>query len=599
MFHSIRWRIAIPFVLLLLVTMVAFGGYLVTYVRQTYLESLEEKQAIEAKLVADQMGARVAGGASPEEMDALARHWADLLGARVTLIGVDGVVLGESHEDRRQMDNHADRIEFQLAMQTGQGSAIRYSLTTGYDMLYTAVVSQVNGKKVGAARVALPLSDVEAHLEHIRRTLLGTTLLATLIAVAIAILIAEGTTRPLRDLSAAARRLSAGELQRVTTASTQDEVGVLARSFNSMAAQLHAQLQALKTESEKLSAVLQQMTDGVAIVDQSGRIQLFNPAAGRMFGVQEAQARLHSLAEVVRNHEIVELWQRCRETGEIQEVNLELGLKRLSIQGVAIPLGEALPGSTLLLFQDVTRLRQLEIVRRDFVSNISHELRTPLASLKALAETLQETIISDPPAAQRFVQHMETEIDALSLMVSELLELQRIESGRAPLQFQPTAPCSFLNSAAERIRLQAERAGLRLVLECPEDLPPVLVDPPRIEQVVVNLLHNAIKFTPAGGQITISARLRQNGETGLGILFSIQDTGMGISADDLPRIFERFYKADRARSGGGAGLGLAIARHLVETHGGKIWAESVIDQGSTFYFLLPVFPGSPEGSPTL
>jgi two-component system phosphate regulon sensor histidine kinase PhoR len=230
-------------------------------------------------------------------------------------------------------------------------------------------------------------------------------------------------------------------------------------------------------------------------------------------------------------------------------------------------------------------------MRRDFVSNISHELRTPLASLKALAETLQETITDDPPAAQRFVQHVETEVDSLSLMVSELLELQRIESGRVPLQFKETYPRSILNSAAERIRLQAERASLELAIDCPQDLPAVLVDPPRIEQVLVNLLHNAIKFTPQGGMVTLSARLRQNGAAGPDVLFSIQDTGVDISTDDLPRIFERFYKADRSRSGGGTGLGLAIARHLVEAHGGKIWAESVVNQGSTFYFYLPVFSG--------
>jgi two-component system phosphate regulon sensor histidine kinase PhoR len=268
-----------------------------------------------------------------------------------------------------------------------------------------------------------------------------------------------------------------------------------------------------------------------------------------------------------------------------------LGLKRLSIQGVAIPLGKALPGSTLLLFQDVTRLRQLETVRRDFVSNISHELRTPLASLKALAETLQDSITDDPPAARRFVQHMETEVDSLSLMVSELLELVRIESGRAPLQFKSTSPHEILSSAAERLRLQAERASLDLSIDCPDDLPAVLADPLRIEQVVVNLLHNAIKFTPQGGKISLAAHLAQNGGSGPNILFSVEDSGVGISADDLPRIFERFYKADRARSGGGTGLGLAIARHLVEAHGGKIWAESIENKGSTFYFNLPVFSG--------
>jgi two-component system phosphate regulon sensor histidine kinase PhoR len=330
------------------------------------------------------------------------------------------------------------------------------------------------------------------------------------------------------------------------------------------------------------------MTDGVVIVDADGQVQLLNPTTERMFGVIEASAMGHSLAEVLRHHQLVELWQRCLDTGELQEINLELGLKRLSIQSAAIPLGQALPGSTLLIFHDVTRLRQLETIRRDFISNISHELRTPLASLKALAETVQETISDDPPAAKRFVLRMETEVDALSLMVSELLELNRIESGRVPLQFKPVAPEAILSSAVERLRLQAVRANLQIEVDCPQNLPHVLADPPRIEQVVVNLLHNAIKFTPPGGVIRLAAGQDQTAEPAQRIIFSVQDTGIGISADDLPRIFERFFKADRARSGGGTGLGLAISRHLVEAHGGKIWVESDEGKGSTFYFTLPV-----------
>jgi two-component system phosphate regulon sensor histidine kinase PhoR len=331
------------------------------------------------------------------------------------------------------------------------------------------------------------------------------------------------------------------------------------------------------------------MTDGVLIVDEHGRVQLVNPTAERMFGIKASEVLGHSLAEVLRYHQFIELWQRCREVGELQETSLDLGFNRLSVQGVAIPLGESLPGHILLLFQDVTRLRQLETVRRDFVSNISHELRTPLASLKALTETLQESALDDPPAARRFLQRMETEVDSLSLMVSELIELVRIESGRVPLQLKPTSPLDILKSARERLVLQAERAGLTISLDCPADLPAIMADPPRIEQVVVNLLHNAIKFTPSGGQIHMAAKPGDVNDMVKSVTFSVQDTGVGISTIDLPRIFERFYKADRARSGGGTGLGLAIARHTVEAHGGRIWAESIEGQGSTFAFSLPVY----------
>jgi two-component system phosphate regulon sensor histidine kinase PhoR len=356
-----------------------------------------------------------------------------------------------------------------------------------------------------------------------------------------------------------------------------------------MTARLSAQINALTLESSKLNAVLQEMTDGVVIVDRDGLIQLINPAAEKMFTAQVDKTLGRSLAEILRHYQIVELWQKCLETGETQVVTLDLGIARLYLQGIATPLGAAMPGSTLLLFQDLTKLRHLETVRRDFISNISHELRTPLASLKALTETLQDSIVHDPDASPKFLERMETEVDSLSLMVAELVELSRIESGKVPLHFAATQPRAILESAYQRLHLQAERADLVITLDCPPDLPLVLVDQERIEQVVMNLLHNAIKFTPAGGSISLSASLGQAGTDQAMVVFSIRDSGVGIHPDDLPRIFERFYKADRARSGGGTGLGLAIARHLVEAHAGKIWAESVLDQGSTFYFSVPVY----------
>jgi two-component system phosphate regulon sensor histidine kinase PhoR len=288
------------------------------------------------------------------------------------------------------------------------------------------------------------------------------------------------------------------------------------------------------------------------------------------------------LIEVVRHHQPVEMWQRCRDTGKTQSVEFEVS-NRLSLQGIATSLSPAISGSSLLLFQDVTRQRQIETMRRDFISNVSHELRTPLAALKALTETLQSGALEDPPAAHRFLEQMETEVDSLSLMVNELLELSRIESGRVPLNLASTRPIDIVNPAYERLSLQAERAGISMTIECPDDLPPVLADVVRVQQVVVNLLHNAIKFTSSGGQVAV--RVEQKDRA---IRFTVGDTGVGIAAEDLPRIFERFYKVDRSRATSGTGLGLAIARHLVEAHGGRIWVESEVGKGSTFYFTIPI-----------
>jgi len=222
-------------------------------------------------------------------------------------------------------------------------------------------------------------------------------------------------------------------------------------------------------------------------------------------------------------------------------------------------------------------------VRRDFISNLSHELRTPLASLKALAETLQDGALDDPPAARRFIDQIQIEVDALTQMVTELLELSKIESGRLSLDLAPAAACDLLDSASRRMQLQAERAGLNLRVECVDDLPKVKIDSQRLEQVLVNLIHNAVKFTRSGGEVVLFA------EAGIGeVRFAVRDSGIGIPADDVTRIFERFYRVDKSRTGSGTGLGLSIAKHIVEAHNGKIWAESVEGRGSTFYFSIPV-----------
>jgi two-component system phosphate regulon sensor histidine kinase PhoR len=323
------------------------------------------------------------------------------------------------------------------------------------------------------------------------------------------------------------------------------------------------------------------MTDGVIITDSNGRVKLLNPAAERIFQIKQNNSLDRSIIEVIRYHQLVEIW-RAANDGDRQSTMLEIGPQHLFLQAVGIPLKASLPGSTMLLIQDLTQLRRLETVRRDFISNVSHELRTPLASLKALAETLQEGALDDPPAARRFILRMETEIDNLTQLVNELLELSRIESGKVPFSFHRVQPCDLLQTPYERMVLQAERAGLKLTMNCQPNLPPVFADPDRITQVLINLIHNAIKFTPPDGEISLNAY--QDGEQ---IVFFVRDTGVGIARKDLGRIFERFYKADRSRTGGGTGLGLSIARHMIESHGGYIWAESEEGVGSTFYFTLP------------
>jgi two-component system phosphate regulon sensor histidine kinase PhoR len=344
----------------------------------------------------------------------------------------------------------------------------------------------------------------------------------------------------------------------------------------------HRQQENIQSEKAIFTSILGSMNDGILVVDEENNVTLINQAAGLIFNVTREGALGHSLVEVIRHFKMNELLEKTRESGMPQIDSFETTPEKTYIRCIATPLKEELPGSILFLMQDLTRIRQLEIIRRDFVSNVSHELRTPLTSLKLITETLQDGMFDDPQQAAKFLDRMSGEIDNLSQMVEELLELSRIESGRVPLEKRWVKPQELLAAACERMTLQAERAGLTCGLTCPPGLPSIFVDKPRLESVLVNLLHNAIKFTRPGGSIELSAYQQLNT-----IVFSVKDTGIGILPKDLARVFERFYKSDRSRSERGTGLGLSIARHLVEAHGGKIWAESEVNQGSTFSFSIP------------
>jgi len=585
LFRSIRWRIAIPYALLILVSMLGLSVYLSYRLRNARLNELEQQLLTDARLMADGIARTLCEQNGVDDLDTLAKHWSGLLDRRVTIIGSDGTVLGESDEDRATMDNHLTRPEVQQAVRTGTGSSIRYSRTVRYDMLYAAVPVKdpSTDELVGIVRVALPLNEIETEIGQLRGMVITATVIAIFVAVLLAVVIAERTAGPVRRLTRVAERMAAGDLSARLAPTTRDEVGHLTQAFNHMSEELRDKVSRLAQERGRLAAVLAKMADGVLITDDGGRVQLINPAAAGLLGVEEPKALGYSFAQVVRHHQLVELRERCAEQGEEQVAAVEFGRAGRYLQVIITPFEDADTRGFLVIIQDLTRMRRLETVRRDFISNISHELRTPLAGLKALVDTLRDGALNDPPAARHFLDRMDAEVDALTQIVQELLQLSRVESGQAPLRLAPTRVSDVLTRPIDRLRPQAERAELGISVDVPPSIPRVLADEERVQQVVTNLVHNAIKFTPKGGTITISAQAR-DGE----VLFSVKDTGVGIAADDLERIFERFFKADRARSGGGTGLGLAIAKHVVQGHGGRIWAESVEGHGSTFFFTLPL-----------
>ncbi|OGO35598.1 MAG: hypothetical protein A2147_02155 [Chloroflexi bacterium RBG_16_57_8] len=414
--------------------------------------------------------------------------------------------------------------------------------------------------------------------------------LATFLIVAAVGLISRMITRPVRQMTAAALRIASGEFGEQVRIQTHDQLGQLGRAFNEMSANLKRTMATLSGEKAKLVTVLDNITSGIVMTDDQGNVVLANGAAGRLYGFREAEATGRSLIEVVHDHEIESLRRECLTAGRTQSTQVESAGGRF-LRAIAVPLTAGRPVGALIILQDLTELRSLQIMRREFVGNVSHELRTPLAAIRAIVETLQNGAIDDKPVAVDFLSKVETEVDGMTQMVNELIELSRVETGKATLDLRTGDLNQVVREVVGRLSPQAERAGVALSVDLSHESPFVAMDRDRIHQVVANIVHNAIKFTPPGGKVTVYSRPEADSVT-----VSVADTGLGISKQDLPHIFERFFKADRSRSSGGSGLGLAIAKHIVKAHHGSIWVQSEEGKGSTFSFRLPLEDRRETGS---
>lgn len=506
---------------------------------------------------------------------------------RVTIIDPDGKVLVDSHEDPAVMENHKNRPELVTAMRTGTGFARHRSPTLNVDMLYSAAAIKVDGRVVAAVRVAMPASDVSSSAQELtRRTMLAATVILVLLLSALTFAIFV-ILRPIPQLMQTAGELVQGNYQQELTIDREDEFGHLANVLNELGRTLDDRMEQGQRRGDQLATVLGSMDEGVVATDDQQRILFANQAAGRMLEFDNRDFTGRPLWEVVRHPGLEKTVELAQHVERPQLTELEIGGKdprrRVGLHVTRLP-GKPSPG-LVLVFHDVTELRRLEKVRQDFVANVSHELKTPLASIKGYAETLLAGALNDPEANQRFVERIEIAATRLEQLIHDLISLARIESGEQP--FEITA-VPLDDRIREWTMLHADSAnakGITLQIEPADEPLSVKADEEGIRQIVDNLLDNAIKYTPDGGKVTVRWS-RDNSKARL----EVCDNGIGIPQSEQQRIFERFFRVDRARSRqlGGTGLGLSIVKHLVQSFEGSVGVESRPGKGSRFYVLLPL-----------
>jgi two-component system phosphate regulon sensor histidine kinase PhoR len=576
----LRFRLAFPFVLLFITIMILLSWFIGTQARAIYLDRLTDELANQALILSDSVGHELDEGGQPADIQELVTHSTEGMSTRVTVIGPDGTVLADNQADPAAMENHNNRPEVIEARERGQGDATRTSKTVDRSFLYVAVtVPHVDGV---VTRVAVPLHDVSETVWSIWKWIALAGAGASVAAIAIAWLIAGRIVQPLEALRQHAMAVARGDLTARMDPPEPSEFAEVGYALNRMTEELETSHDALNQARLRLEAVLAELADGVVITDEDGLVLRMNAAAENLLGAEESVSIGKPFLQVCRDHELHQLLQSALDENQHSEGTIEHGLNRRTLLTTAQVVEDARERLGLVVLRDISELRRLETVRREFVANVSHELRTPLTSIRAMVETLEAGAIEDEDLTVDFLARIVGEVDRLTALVEDLLDLARLEAGRTTLKYEQHDPGALVRQGAERMRPQTDRAQLGLEVVVSGDTKPIPVDRTRLEQVLINLIHNAIKFTPAGGSITLSVYQSASQTT-----VEVRDTGVGIAPADQIRLFERFYKSDRARRSEGTGLGLAIAKHIVQAHGGTIAVQSVVGEGSTFRITLP------------
>jgi two-component system phosphate regulon sensor histidine kinase PhoR len=577
---------------LIAASVVAAELYLSPAIDANLTERIRDDLFVRLALVED--AAHRVPSMDPAAWDALADDLGPRAHARVTFVATDGTVIGDSDVALAQLaslENHRGRPEIAAALSAPSGSSMRWSATVHQRLMYAAVPLTLPNGTRGAARLAVPLSDVDAALRQLRHLLLAALLVAFIVAIVMSSGAAHLLSGALRRMTDVARRMSAGDLQVRTRVTGRDEVAELGRALDRLAGSLSTTLTELRGERDLLGRILESMREGVLVLDGERRILLVNPALRTALLLGPSVVGKATL-EIVRNAELQEILLRAFTSTTPVSGEIETGVltpRRMLVHATPLPAADGQEPGLLAVFVDVTEIRRLETLRKDFVANVSHELRTPVTAVRSAVETLRHTLERDPTASARFVDMIDRNAQRLGTLVEDLLDLSRIESREYHPDLQPLG----LRPAAEQVigmlRGKSEEKKIRLTLEIAADGPAVMGDARAVEQVLTNLIDNAVKYCPVGTSIAVRSRV------GEGVVrVEVADTGPGIEPRHQTRLFERFYRIDggRSRDMGGTGLGLSIVKHLVEAMSGAVGVESAPGHGSTFWFTLPVVSAS-------
>ena len=585
--RKLLWKLFPSYLAITVIALIIITWFSTTSFRGFYLDQIAADLEARAVLIKNQFD-QSSLLSERHQIDSLCRALGNLSSTRITVIAPDGRVIGDSHENPDSMDSHHDRPEVIESLKEGHGMAIRYSHTLSQNMMYVVIPLYDAGEHIGFLRTSMAITSIDDKLKSIIiKIVLGVFLIAVIAAV-ISYYASRIVTRPLNEMGQIANKFASGDLAQKLPYYDSREINALAESMNKMAAQLNERILTIINQRNESEAVLTSMVEGVMAIDTDERIIKLNRAAASLLNIQQTDINNKTLQEMVRNIELQRFVDRVLNTTEPIDEEIELrdnGIRFIQVTGTTLKDAKNHKFGALIVMNDVTKLHRLESVRQEFVANVSHELKTPVTSIKGFVETLQEGAIDEPESARKFLDVIKRQADRLNSIIEDLLTLSRLEENtdRSQIKMDTVAIRPIILSAAEVCELKANRAEIALNINCEDDLK-MPVNPHLIEQALVNLIDNAIKYSKPNGKIEISAE-KADAEYRL----TVSDNGVGIAQEHLPRVFERFYIVDKARTHklGGTGLGLAIVKHIAQLHGGFPTVKSELNKGTTFEIHIP------------